>query len=149
MPSLNVDTNSLPTPTRGRRRRREPSPSPPLSPASSTPINAHALIHTLHTSYLPLPLPPPHDQPYFCALMNSLSIRDNNPSLNARTQHMAPTVTKGLHGSSDIPSSIIVKHRPTAFLTSPLPYGTDGMSSHQLTQSLSTDGITSAFVANT
>ena len=24
---------------------------------------------------LPLPLPPPHDQPYFCAFMNSLSIK--------------------------------------------------------------------------
>ena len=44
---------------------------PPLLPH----INAHALIHTLHTSYLPLPLPPPHDQPYFCTLMNSLSIK--------------------------------------------------------------------------
>ena len=44
---------------------------PPLLPH----INAHALIHTLHTSYLPLPLPPPHDLPYFCALMNSLSIK--------------------------------------------------------------------------
>ena len=75
LPSLHVDTNSLPTPTRGRRRRREPSPSPPLSPASSTHINAHALIHTLHTFYLPLPLPPPHDPPYFCATMNSLSIK--------------------------------------------------------------------------
>ena len=74
LPSLNVDTNSLPTPTRGRGVENHPllrlSP-PPLLPH----INAHALIHTLHTSYLPLPLPPPHDQPYFCALMNSLSIQ--------------------------------------------------------------------------
>ena len=29
----------------------------------------------LHTFYLPLPLPPSNDQPYFCALMNSLSIK--------------------------------------------------------------------------
>ena len=51
---------------------------------------------------------------------------------------MAPTATKGSHGRFDIPPSIItVKHRPTAFLTSPLPYGTDGTSSHQLAQSLS------------
>ena len=52
---------------------------------------------------------------------------------------MAPAVTnntKGQHGSFDIPSSIIVKHRPTVFLTSPLQYGTDGMSSHQLAQYL-------------
>ena len=74
LPSLNVDTNSLPTPTRGRRRRREPSPSPPLSHILPH-INAHVLIHMLHTFYLPLPLPPPHDPPYFCALMNSLSIK--------------------------------------------------------------------------
>ena len=61
------------------------------------------------------------------------AIRANNPSLNARTQHMAPNATKGPHGSFDIPSSITVtgKHRPTAFLISPLPYGTDGMSSRQ------------------
>ena len=50
---------------------------------------------------------------------------------------MAPTASKGPHGRFDIPSSITVKHRPTAFLTSPLPYGTDGMSSHPLAQSLS------------
>ena len=37
LPSLHVDTNSLPTPTRGCRRRQEPSPSPPLPPSSSTP----------------------------------------------------------------------------------------------------------------
>ena len=65
------------------------------------------------------------------------AIRANNPSLNARTQHMAPTVTKGPHGRFDLPSSIIVKHRPTDFLTSPLPYGSDGMSAHQLAQYLS------------
>ena len=41
LPSLHVDTNSLPTPTRGRRRRREPSPSPPRSPASSTPTHSY------------------------------------------------------------------------------------------------------------
>ena len=46
LPSLHVDTNSLPTPTRGRRRRQEPSPSPPLSPSSS-----HTLIHELHTFF--------------------------------------------------------------------------------------------------
>ena len=50
---------------------------------------------------------------------------------------MAPTATKGPHGSFDIPPSITVKHSPAAFLTSPLPYGTDGMSSHQLAQYLS------------
>ena len=33
-------------------------------------------IHTLHTFYLPLPLPPPHEPPYFCAIMNSLSIKN-------------------------------------------------------------------------
>ena len=46
---------------------------PPLPPQ----INAHTLIHTPHTLYLPLPLPPPRDQPYFCqcAKMNSLSIK--------------------------------------------------------------------------
>ena len=37
LPSLHVNTKSLPTPTRGHRRHREPSPSPPLFPASSTP----------------------------------------------------------------------------------------------------------------
>ena len=48
-------------------------------PFSSTPqplpphINAYALKHMLHTFYLPLPLPPPRDPPYFCAIMNSLS----------------------------------------------------------------------------
>ena len=47
--------------------RLSPKPLPPH-------INAHALIHTLHTLYLPLPLPPPHDLPYFCAIMNSLLI---------------------------------------------------------------------------
>ena len=47
---------------------------------------------------------------------------------------MAPTATKGPHGSFDIPPSITVKHSPAAFLTSPLPYGTDGMSSQQLAQ---------------
>ena len=74
LPSLNVDTNSLPTPTRGRGVENHPllrlSP-PPLLPH----INAHALIHTLHTFYLPLQLPPPHDPPYFCAFMNSRSIK--------------------------------------------------------------------------
>ena len=65
------------------------------------------------------------------------AIRAINSSLNALTQHMAPTATKGPHGRFDIPSSITVKHRPTAFLTSPLPYGADGMSSHQLAQNFS------------
>ena len=45
---------------------------PPLPPH----INAHALLHTLHTFYLPLPLHLPHDPPYFCAIMNSLSIKN-------------------------------------------------------------------------
>ena len=64
LPSLHVDSdNSLQTPTRGSVENH-PLPH----------INAQALIHTLHTFYLPLPLPPPHDPPYFCALMNSLSI---------------------------------------------------------------------------
>ena len=67
--------------------------------------------------------------------VSSLSaILANNPSLNARTQLVAPTATKGQHGHFDIPPSITVKHQPTAFLTSPLPYGTDGMSSHQQAQ---------------
>ena len=65
------------------------------------------------------------------------AIRANNPSINARTQHMAPTATKGPQGLFDIPPSITVKRSPTAFLTSPLPYGTDNMSSHQLAQYLS------------
>ena len=47
-----------------------------------------------------------------------------------------PKCTNAADGS-DIPLSMTVKHRPTAFLTSPLPYGTDGMSSHQLAQYLS------------
>ena len=51
LPSLHVDTNSLPNPTRGRRRRREP-PLLRLSPLPLPPhINAHTLIHTLHTFY--------------------------------------------------------------------------------------------------
>ena len=37
-------------------------------------INAPESIHTLHIFYLPLPLPFPHYPPYFCALMNSLSM---------------------------------------------------------------------------
>ena len=47
--------------------------------------------------------------------------------------------------------TITVKHRPSAFLTSPLPYGTDGMSLTVIppasTISLSTVGITNAFKA--
>ena len=78
LPSLHVDTNSLPTPTRGRRRRREPSPSPPLSPASSTP-GQRPCTHTYASHFLStLPSPLPHDPTYFCAimiLMNSLSIK--------------------------------------------------------------------------
>ena len=50
---------------------------------------------------------------------------------------MAPTTTKGQHASFDVPPSITVTQQLTALLTSPLPYGTDGMSSHQLAQSLS------------
>ena len=33
-----------------------------------------------------------------------------NTSLNALTQHMAPTATKGQHGSLDIPPSTVVKY---------------------------------------
>ena len=40
-----------------------------------THINTHALIHTLHTFYLPLQLPP--HRPYFSAIMNSLLIGQN------------------------------------------------------------------------
>ena len=69
--SLHVDNNALPTPTRVCRRHREPSLSP-----LPTHINAHTLIHVLHTLHLPLSLPPPHDPPYFCAKMNSLSIKN-------------------------------------------------------------------------
>ena len=39
----------------------------------------------LHTFYLPLPLPPPHDPPYFCALMNSISI-EKSPILKKAKQ---------------------------------------------------------------
>ena len=75
--SLHLDTNSLPTPTRGRRRRREPSPSPPLSPASSTPHQRpRTQTYASHfLSTLTIVPPPPHDPPYFYAIMNSLSIK--------------------------------------------------------------------------
>ena len=65
------------------------------------------------------------------------AIRANDPSLNARTQHMAPTATKGTHSRFDIPPSITVKHQPTSFLTSPLPYGADGLPSLQFALFLS------------
>ena len=60
------------------------------------------------------------------------AIRTTNPSLNARAQHLATTVTTGPHGRFDIPPAINITHNPTAFLTSILPYGSDGMSSYQL-----------------
>ena len=41
-------------------------------------------------------------------------------------------VTTGPHGRFDIPPAINITHNPTAFITSILPYGSDGMSSSQL-----------------
>ena len=38
-------------------------------------------VNRLHTFYLPLPLPPPHDLPYFCAIMNSPSIKTRRQSI--------------------------------------------------------------------
>ena len=59
LPSLHLDTNSLPNPSRGRRRRREQSPSPPLSPASSTP-HQRPRTHTYAFYFLStLTIPPP------------------------------------------------------------------------------------------
>ena len=60
------------------------------------------------------------------------AIRATNPSLNARAQHLATTVTTGPYGRFDVPPAINIKHNPTAFLTSILPYGSDGMSSYQM-----------------
>ena len=77
-PSRHLHTDFLLTSTGCCRTRREPSSSPPLSPALLSPpyINIHAIVYTLYVFYLPLPLPPPHDHPYFCAFMNSLSIKN-------------------------------------------------------------------------
>ena len=73
-PSLHLDANSLPTPTRGRRRRREPSPSPPRSPAFST-LHQRPHTHTYASHFLStLTIVLPYEPPYFCAIMNSLSI---------------------------------------------------------------------------
>ena len=64
LPSLHLNTNSLPTLTRGRRRRREPSPSPPLPPASSTP-HQRPRTHTYASQFLStLTIATQHDPPY-------------------------------------------------------------------------------------
>ena len=74
LPSLHLDTNS-PLP-QGVAGGVENHPLLRLSPPPLPPhINANALINTLYTFYLPLPLPLPHDPTYFCAIMNSLSIK--------------------------------------------------------------------------
>ena len=72
LPSLHLDTNPPLTPTRGRRRRREPFPSQSFSPAPSTP-HQRPRTHTYASHFL-FTLTHPHDLPFFCAIMNSLSI---------------------------------------------------------------------------
>ena len=97
-PSLHLNTNSLPTPTRGRRRRREPSPSPPLSPTFST-LHQRPHTHTNASHFLfTLTISPPLDPPYFCAIMNSLSIvsyaqKKTKKSRTPLTISAAPTTT--------------------------------------------------------
>ena len=73
LPSLHVDTNSLPTPTRGRRRRREPSPSPPLSPASSTP-HQRPRTHTYASHFLSTLTIAPSPWPALLLCNNEFSI---------------------------------------------------------------------------
>ena len=114
LPSLNVDTNSpLPQGVAGgvgNHLLLRLSPQPLLPH-----INAHALIHTLHTSYLPLPLPPPHDQPYFCALMNSLSIKNSGQnqvsltSIFSKIPYVAALFRSGInHGAIKAPGMIAI-----------------------------------------
>ena len=73
LPSLNVDTNSLPTPTRGRRWRREPSPSPPLSPASSIP-HQRPRNHTYASHFLSTLTIAPSPWPALLVCINEFSI---------------------------------------------------------------------------
>ena len=73
--SLHVDTNYKGS----QEALKTIAFSASLPPAPLLPhINAHALIHMLHTFYLPLPLHPSHDPPYFCAFINPLSIKTPN-----------------------------------------------------------------------
>ena len=102
LPWLHLDTISLPTPTRFRRRRREPSPSPPAH------INAHALRHTLHTFYLPLPLPPhTHDPPYFYAIMSSLSFKIFNGIFLKKKRIHVKRVEIDINSPSCLPSQLL------------------------------------------
>ena len=74
LPSLHLDTSSLPTNTRvhpDRRRRREPSPSPPLSPASST-SHQHPVSPTHSNIRFTLFIYPYHSRRRFAALIPRL-----------------------------------------------------------------------------
>ena len=71
--SLHLDTNSLLTPT------REASRTICLSPLLFYPTQkAHALIHTLHAFYLPLPLPPLITCLTFAFVLDEFSINAKN-----------------------------------------------------------------------
>ena len=59
-------------------------------------------------------------------------IRRINPSLLARANHLAKLEVSGPHGRFDLPSSLVIKYTPNSFLHTSLPFGTDGMSSYQL-----------------
>ena len=60
------------------------------------------------------------------------AIRANNPSIKARAQHLAQAITDGPHGRFDIPPAVNISITPTAWMTSTLPFGSDGMSAYQM-----------------
>jgi hypothetical protein len=60
------------------------------------------------------------------------NIRRLNPSLLARANHLAKLDIAGPHGRFDLPSSLVITYTPNSFLHTSLPFGTDGMSSYQL-----------------
>ena len=59
-------------------------------------------------------------------------IRAVNPTLNARAQHLSTCQVTGPHTRFDLPADVTIKHSPTGFLRTILPYKEDGLSAHQM-----------------